>query len=251
MNLTAISICVNYSDFACWSIPLNKEIFSKWIVVTDTKDETTKQLCSYHNIQCIQTDIFYEEGKFKKFKGINEALKKVGKNEWVLFLDIDMVLPPFTKRVLNELDLDKRCLYGIDRVNCKGINQFVQYMNNPLLLVENWLLTSSGMEFGSRIIHLYGQKGENGKFGGYKPLGFFQLAHSSQFTQYPDICEGADHCDIMFADMWPRSQRHLIPELIGIHLESDDNVWGSNWNGRKTSLFAYTDISNKQIKNKY
>lgn len=246
MQISAISVCVNYSDFAAWSIMANKDLFSKWIIVTDTKDELTKQLCSYHGVQCIQTDIFYEDGSFKKFKGINEALKKVGNNEWVVFIDIDMVLPPHTKRVFSELEFDKKCIYGIDRVNCNGIQSWIKFVNNPRLIIDSWLLTPSGMNLGSRIIHLYGQRGDNGKFGGYKPLGFFQMCHTSQFSKYPDECKGADHCDIVFANLWSRSQRTLIPEILGVHLESEDNKWGSNWNGRLTAPFMYS-ISSAEI----
>lgn len=235
MNITAISVCVNYSDFFAWSALANRGLFSKWIIVTDTKDVKTKAIANHYGYQCIQTDVFYEDGKFKKFKGINVGLEKAGK-EWVVFLDSDILLPPLTKRVFESLTFDKEHLYGIDRVNYTSFEQWFNYCNSPNLIIDNWLMTSAGGEFGSRINHYYGQQGENGKFGGWKPLGFFQMAHKSQFTEYPSDCKGADHCDIVFANQWEREKRTLIPEIMAIHLESEQK-WGINWQGRKSARF--------------
>lgn len=237
MNLTAISICVNYSDYFCWTALANRSLFNRWIVVTDTKDYKTKQICSYYGIECIQTDIFYEDGGFGKFKGINVGLEKAGKNKQILFLDCDIVLPPITKRVLDNIKIDKDCLYGIDRLNLKSFEKWIQFCNYPNLIIDNWLMTSANGEFGSRINHYYGQQGDNGKFGGWSPLGFFQLAHSSFFKSYPDNCIGADRCDMEFAKKYPREQRVHIPEIMGLHLESEGANWGANWFGRTSNLF--------------
>jgi len=143
MQLTAISVCVNYFDFFAWSALANRGLFSKWIIVTDTKDVKTKAIANYYGYQCIQTDIFYEGGSFKKFNGINAGLEKAGK-EWILFLDSDIVLPPITKRVFDNLSFNQENLYGIDRINFTNFNQWVNYCNNPNLIVDNWLMTSAG-----------------------------------------------------------------------------------------------------------
>ena len=249
MKLIAISVCVNYSDFAAWTIPINKSLFDKWYVVTDEGDIATKQLCNYWGIDCVQTSAFYEnDSTFNKYAGINEALKKIRADAdvYIVFLDIDIMLSPNTRRVLENIDLKNNVLYGIDRVNCKGVSQFVTFMNYPDMIIDNWLLTPADMELGSRIIHMYGQPGDNGKFGGWKPLGFFQLAHRESFDVYPQECNGADHCDIEFANMYDRSNRIMIPEILGVHLESENAQWGSNWKGRKTALFnlKYSTESN-------
>lgn len=244
MQLTAITVSVNYSDFLCHALLWNKHLFSKWIVVTDTKDNITKDLCVYHGVTCIQTDVFYEEGGFNKYAGINEALKKATKDEWVLFLDSDIILPPHTKRTLDNLEMDKNSIYGIDRLDAVGISQYINFVNHPRNLIDNWLVSSSNLPLGSRIAHIYGQKGDNGKFSGWKPLGFFQLAHSSSFNMYPQNCKGADHCDIVFANCYSRVNRLLIPEILSIHLVSDDATWSSNWNGRKTAPFLPVQYNN-------
>ena len=248
MNITAISVCVNYSDFFAWSALANRGLFSKWIIVTDTKDSKTKAIANHYGYQCIQTDVFYEGGEFKKFKGINAGLEKAGK-DWVVFLDSDIVLHPLTKRVFDSLKFDQECLYGIDRINYSTFKQWFDYCNNPNLIIDNWLMTDAEGKFGSRINHYYGQQGDNGKFTGWKPLGFFQMAHKSQFTEYPSDCKGADHCDLVFANQWEREKRVLIPEIMAIHLETESNKWGVNWQGRKSLPFEpesykYTHIAN-------
>lgn len=237
MKITCITVCVNFSDYLAWTVPLNKDLFNKWIIVTDKSDLKTKNICSHYGVQCIQTDIFYKNKGFNKFAGINVALEEVPKDHWVLFLDADIVLPPISKRVFNELNLNPEKIYGIDRLSCKGFQKWVEFCNNPELIIDNWLLTNGGMELGGRINHYYGQWGENGKFDGWKPLGFFQLVHKSQFTEYPENSNSADHCDLVFVKNWHRSKRELIPEIVGIHLEDTSNEWGKDWNGRKTKLF--------------
>lgn len=82
---------------------------------------------------------------------------------------------------------------------------------------------------------------DNGKFTGYKPLGFFQLCHRSAFINYPEGSLDASHGDIQFVkDYYPRDKRELIPEILGIHLSTELNV-GLNWEGRKSLRFEYQE----------
>lgn len=238
IKVDCITVSVNYSDFLAWVIPQNKYLFDRWLIVTDTKDEETKRLCRYYDVECLQTDVFYCKGGFNKYAGINAGLEYLKPKDWVLFLDGDIVLPPITKRVFNELKLDKKKLYGIDRLNCKGFYKWIKYLTFPNLIIDNWLMTSAGFEFGSRINHYYGQEGDNGKFSGWTPLGFFQLAHNSAFLRYPDNCTSADHCDLVFAKQWIRENIENIPEIMAIHLEGKGVRKGINWNGRKTGKFS-------------
>ena len=120
MKVSVVSVCVNYADFLKISLPINKQIFSQMIIVTDSRDLKTQEVCKKEGVTCIVTDVFYEKGKFNKYAGINEGLKYV-KHDWILFLDADIVLDPLTKRTLSELTLNRYNIYGIDRVNCTGI----------------------------------------------------------------------------------------------------------------------------------
>jgi glycosyltransferase involved in cell wall biosynthesis len=241
MKPTAVTVSANYSDFLCWTAPFNRHLFRDWIVVTTPQDKVTQNICKTWGLNLVVTDVMTAEGGFNKWAGINEGLKKVRGDGWVLFLDSDIIIPHQFKRTfeqLNSLDyFDKQTLYGVDRLNCTGFDKFINLIQNPTFYEDNWLLTCAGLELGSRIVHLYGQQGDNGKFGGYKPLGFFQLAHTSSFDCYPTDKASADHCDIQFANQYSRKNRKLIEEFFAIHLESS-GVWGNNWKGRKSPPFA-------------
>lgn len=238
-NLTTIIVSVNYADYLKYTLPVNKKILGDIIVVTDYKDEATVALCEKHKVYYIRTNSFYDNGGFNKYAGINEALKYAGQNDWILFLDADIALHPLTKRVLTELDFDKTKLYGIDRLNCSGLEQWM-LLDFDRIVIDNWLMTPGSLELGARINHYYGQWGDNGKYGGWKPLGFFQLAHRSQFKRYPENSKNADHCDIVFANQYDRYKRELIPEIIAVHLESPGSKWGDNWGGRTSLNFEQT-----------
>jgi len=248
MKLEVVTVCVNYADFLEPVIIANKAFFDKWVIVTDTKDIVTKELCDKYNLICVQTDVFYEGGApFRKYAGINEGVKHLDKDGWILFLDGDIVLSKWARRVLESRKLDTNKIYGIDRVNCKGYERWVEYQKTEGVLINNWLLHSAGLEFGARIVHIYGEEGENGLFTGYKPLGFFQLVHSSRFTYYPEGSQDASHGDLAFAKLWAPEERELIPEILGVHLFTDA-FKGNNWLGRKSKPFTYeedTDVKKK------
>ena len=237
MKITCITISVDYSDFLCWSLTENKTLFDQWIIVTSTKDTKTKELCDNHNVFCLQTDVFYEKGIFNKYAGINEALKLVDEDSWVLFLDSDIMLPTLTKYILENIKLDPSCIYGIDRVNCEGLEKWIEYINKRNITFQNWLLHTSGMPLGARLVHYFGEARDEGRFLGWRPLGFFQLAHRTSFSEYPQNTIGADHCDLEFVRNWPREKRVFIPEILAIHLESVGATKGINWYGRKSSPF--------------
>lgn len=246
MKLQAITVSVNYSDFLIHSLEANRKLFDKWIIVTDTKDKKTKALCNNYDVICIQTDVFYKNARFNKYAGINEGLKYIDNDAWVVFLDSDIILQPDLPRVLRELHLDITCLYGIDRLNITGYERWNEFRKSRGLLIENWLLTSQKLELGSRLVHYYGHEGENGKFEGWRPLGFFQLCHRSSFESYPQQTDGADHCDLLFARLWPRRKREFIPELLSIHLESHGTGKAMNWWGRRSKPFQPIEVKDKK-----
>lgn len=243
MKLQAVTVSVNYSDFLKYTIVENKDLFDKWIIVTDTKDAKTKELCDEYGITCIQTDVFYENGaKFNKYAAINEGLKYVDDDAWILFIDSDIVLHYEMRRTLEKIGLRKDCLYGMDRLNCSGYKNWKKYISGRGMLMENWLLHTAGLDLGPRLVHHYGMSGENGRFEGWRPLGYFQLAHRSAFTSYPQDSKTADHCDLLFSRLWDRQHRIFIPELYCIHIESYGAGKAINWNGRRSRPFEEEPI---------
>ena len=236
MYLEAVIVCVNYSDFLAHTLPHNKHHFDRLIVVTDKSDTKTKDLCEFHHVECVQTDAFYSEGApFNKAKGINFGLNRLSRKGWVLHLDADMYLPPLTRRILENIELNPQHIYGIDRLMCPTYEAWINFLERPKPIHEGWIyIHSTIFPMGVRIAEYMSK--------GYEPIGFFQLWHpeTSGVYWYPEEHGAADRTDVLFAKKWPRGLRSLIPEVIGIHLDSEDlQSMGKNWNGRKTAPFEY------------
>ena len=232
-KIEALTICVGYADILAWTLPYNKSHFDRFVVVTSSKDIATQKLCQYYHVECIITDVFYEGGGFNKGKGINKGLEVLDKDGWVVHMDADIYLPPRTREILHLLPLSPDGLYSIDRANVMGFDEWIhflecphnQHSNNGFMYVEH--------KHGARLLNLDRD--------GYVNIGYFQLwspTHSS-INRYPDFHTGADRNDTLFAYNWKRENRHLIPEIICYHLESEANApLGANWRGRTTKRFG-------------
>ena len=247
MYIEAIVVCVNYGDFLAYTLPQTKQIFNYTVVVTTPEDKLTQQICSYHNVECLKTNAFYEDGaSFNKAKGINEALLYISKRDWIVHIDADIYLPPLTQKILYNLPLDKNKIYGIDRLMCPDYTSWIKYVEKPQPIHENYMFVNlNRFPIANRVADYNGA--------GYAPIGYFQLWHglTSRILLYPETHDGADRTDMHFSKKWSREKRELIPEIIGIHLDSEnatvDNM-GKNWNGRKTSVFGNTDYPEKKTK---
>jgi glycosyltransferase involved in cell wall biosynthesis len=238
MKLEAVVICVRYDDFLAWTLPLNKHFFDRLVVVTDTKDERTKKLCEYWHVQCIQTDVFYEDGSpFNKGAAINVGLKALDGDAWVLHMDADIVLPPMFRHILEGIKLDPQGLYHADRLMCDSFDKWLNYFMRPVLSNEaNTYVHPRPFPLGVRL--------NKSDFGGWVPLGFFQMWNQGEHNlAYPTRNDDAGHSDLRFSQLFSREHRHMLSEFFVIHLETKlagDNKMGSNWKGRKTPPFAPT-----------
>ena len=69
MFLEAVSVCVNFSDILAHTLPLNKRHFDRMVIVRDSRDVATWNLCRHHHVECLTTDEFYvKEQAFNKGK---------------------------------------------------------------------------------------------------------------------------------------------------------------------------------------
>jgi hypothetical protein len=75
-------------------------------------------------------------------------------------------------------------------------------------------------------------------YGGYVPIGFYQMWHGSTGRRYPIAKGNAEHTDVLHSIQWDEQKRHLIPEIIGVHLMSNPAPLGANWQGRTTPRFG-------------
>lgn len=234
MKIEAVVTCVNYADFLAETLPHNRTLFDKLIVVTAPEDKLTQRICEYWHVECLLTDAFRTRwGEFRKGAAINEGLAKLAKHDWLVHLDADILLPPLTRLLLEAANLDKRFIYGIDRHIVAGYAPWRKFIALPGLQQENGIFVhTSHFPIGVRVTPQ--------AHGGWLPIGFFQMWHaSSGRLRYPEDHKDAGRTDMQFAAQWPRQQRALIPEIIGYHLESQPGAaMGANWSGRTTPRFA-------------
>lgn len=245
MFIEAVTVCVNYGDFLVHTLPHNKKHFNKYVVVTSTSDTFTKKICDFFEVECVQTDVFYSDGQsFNKAKGINEGIKRLIQTDWIVHLDADIYLTPNFKTSIVDKELNKSCLYGMDRLMCNSYEEWMDFLSNPLTMYDG--LTEK-FKLGTRFVCP--------KDKGYIPLGYFQLwnCRATGIIEYPDGHDKADFTDLQFSKQWPKSKRNLIGDNFVIHLDSEpQSTMGANWSGRKTPLFGKSkfDIIKPNIKQK-
>ncbi len=234
-RLEAVVVCDHYSDFLRCTLPANKHLFDRIVVVTSPEDRDTQRICEFHHVECLQTDALNARWrKFCKGDGINEGLALLDHDAWVVHLDADVWLPPQTRLLLQNAELDRTMLYGIDRFCVKGYAQWDRFLEKPILQHEcDAYVHMNAFPLGTRVTSKDG--------GGYIPIGFFQMwcpCASGRFT-YPEAHSDAGRGDMVFAKQWPRAKRALIPEVVGYHLESTDATMSANWFGRTTAPFTH------------
>jgi hypothetical protein len=232
MNIQAVITCVNYSDYLSLTLPYNKRHFDEVVVVTSKDDAKTKYVCECLGVPCIES----EWGtKFNKAIGINAGITHLSPTDWIVHLDADIVLPQLTRFILEQLDLNEQCIYGIDRMDCTSYEEWRRFLDSTHAQYENSTWIHGGpWNTATRVMFL--------EHGGYVPMGFFQLfnvnadvLHNWKF--YSELYDNAGGSDLGFALRWERMHRHLLPEIVATHLMTDDAYMGINWAGRKSKEF--------------
>lgn len=241
MYIECVMVCVNYADFLAHTLPHNKQHFDHMVVVTTPEDKDTQAVCNHYNVECLTTREMTSNGEaFNKGKGINVGLQYLSKRDWVVHIDADIYLPPLTRGILERISLDKNTIYGLDRMMCPTFEAWTEYISKPKPTHTGWVyIHPTIFPMGVRIAEFMSE--------GYEPIGFFQMWHpsTSTVTLYPETHGAADRTDVLHAKKWPRKYRALIPEIIAIHLDSEDldlKEMGKNWNGRKTKMFGYSPV---------
>ncbi len=233
MKIEAVIVCVDYADFLAETLPHNLPHFDRVLVITAPRDVETQELCRKLSVPYYATNAFFKDGdKFNKARGIDFGLSFLRWNDWVVHLDADTFLPPMTRKWLEWRTLDKECIYGIDRVNCVGHEAWTGYLNQHHTGHDYMcrVRVPRGMPLLDRIAIR--------DYGGYIPIGYFQMWSGSTGRRYPIARGDAEHTDVLHAIQWDENKRHLIPEVVAVHLQSVDSPLGANWRGRTTPRFA-------------
>ena len=240
MFIEAVIVCSGYADFLGHTLPRNLGHFDHVTVVTSHDDGETRKLCAKYSVECRPTDLLSWRGEtFAKGRAIDLGLSYLLRKDWVVHLDADIVLPPNTRRTLENLPLDPESIYGIDRVNCPNYEAWQAYASGETHQnYWHWLMTPPPFPLGARLV-----RSEHN----FVPIGFFQLWHGKHDRRYPIRQPSAEHTDFLHAMQWPADKRRLIPELIGVHLESGPARMGANWSGRRTPPFGPAPDRGRQV----
>jgi hypothetical protein len=233
-KLECVVVCDKFSDLLSQTLPNNKFLFDKMVVITAPEDKLTRKICEFHHVQCIPTDELNSRwGEFHKGKAINVGLDALDKDGWVIHTDADMWYPPQTRILLQQAELDPTMIYGCDRFIVKGKQAWNDFLEKPVLQHEaNAYIHLNAFPIGTRVMHDFAQ--------GWLPIGFMQLWHciGSGVYTYPTEHTTAGRGDTIFSQKWPRAKRGFLPELVGYHLEAIDAGLAKDWAGRTSSPFT-------------
>ena len=104
MNVSAITVCVNYADLFKLVAANNRKFFDRWLIITDPDDHDTASVCSQFGFEILTTKRFYDNGAiFNKAKALNAGLQALGTDTWCLAIDSDIYLPPEFRDMLDSL----------------------------------------------------------------------------------------------------------------------------------------------------
>ncbi len=114
--MNAVVICVAYSDFLRWTLPVNRKHFSRIVVVTDLSDDATVEVALANDVDVIRTSVFTDSGAtFAKYAGIELGLDHIGREGWITLLDADVLIP----KTWDQSELHPGNLYCPLRRMCK------------------------------------------------------------------------------------------------------------------------------------
>ena len=211
MNITAITVSVNYSDYLKLSLEVNHKFFKKWYIITSADDLQTQNLCNnYSNVEVIIFN-FKSYGKFNKGGALQYAQqiahKKTPENLF-LIIDSDIILPKSFAQEIQKLNIQENSIYGTIR---RMVPSIQDYLNSDLQQFEcqSWQRTYG------KYCHV--------------PLGFFQLYKTQH---YYTKSNNAANCDHIFSHCF---EHKVLISIIVDHIGPQ----GTNWNGRKSPTELY------------
>jgi hypothetical protein len=235
MRIEAVTVCVDYADFLEVTLPSMRAAVDDLVVVTAPSDRRTRELCRREEVRAVITTAMHDHGRrFSLGAAVDAGLRALPLTDWTLVIDADIVLPSGIHRTLQYLKLDRDKLYGIDRVHCRGWDAARRFTTLPRQVRGAEVPFLRDFPVGARI---------SMPELGYLPCGYFQLwnAAATGYRDYPISASGtAAGSDMMHSARFPRQYRELIPEIVGIQLETDgpDDPVGVNWCGRRTAEFS-------------
>ncbi len=218
-RLEGVVVCVRYGDYLSWSLPENIRLFDRLTVVTAPDDTLSQSIAERYGATVVTSERFRDGGAvFNKGRMLNDGLKALRLDDWLLVFDSDILLPKTLRMHLQNRQLRPDSLYYSIRLNA------------PETDTENWL-TSFESDPGLRASLSFDRPGAN-----RMPWGYFQLFHAPSCPPshtgeplYSEQFPNAGDVDYEFQARWPAERKILLPEAV-IHLPHGSE--GANWSGR-------------------
>ncbi|MCK9458351.1 MAG: hypothetical protein M0R80_01755 [Proteobacteria bacterium] len=208
--LEVFTVCVNYGDFLNICISANKKHFDRWVVVTSSEDENTKNICKKSGVECVESRRFYNNGdKFNKGKALNDVINHLFKKDWVLALDADIILPADFREMIGAKKLNNDFLYGVPRKSLDTCQCWTDV--TPVI----------------------------------SPWGYFQLfnGHSDVMQRakvYPESYPHAGNYDLEFVSYW-NGRHRMLEDVVVEHMPH--GIVATNWCGRRSKILSKNDVS--------
>ena len=238
LRLEAVTVCVGFDDVLDQTLAMNHPQVDTMIVVTSHEDRKTQLVAKKHSATCVTTDLHRKNARsFNKGAAINAGFGHFQFNGWRLHLDADIILPDNFRRLLfNHTHLDPACLYGADRVDVIG-KDGVDRLRAAALAIPQHAYQSGLSSVHGGAVYAKQPSASSARFVdslyGYCPIGFFQLWHASRQRPYPYSLGTAAHDDVLFAALWPESDRRVLPSAFVYHLNAKPPSYGENWDGHR------------------
>jgi hypothetical protein len=255
-KLQAITVCIFFSDYLKYCIS-NRQFFDKWLIVTVDTDFETIELCKRFSLDYCFTKRVYQMGaSFAKGRAINDGLRYLKKEGWILHIDCDIILPRHFRQTINSSALTKEtinCLFGLRgrRALCAPpshicTNNFEDYQKfhqsfqektrysivderqNVKFLERDFVAMRKKFRISTKAGPVKKQWALFSKNkwdqliytfegGEFQHLGYFQLCHSKYFEKYPERSANANYDDLEFRERFPEENRKTL-EIDCVHI---------------------------------
>ena len=253
-KIELLLVCVNRSSFLKETLPCNKHKFDNVVVVTTPSDYETQHICREEGVQCVHTDVFYEDGApFDKGRAINFGLNNLKYNEWVVLTDADIVFLNQHQKLFRDESLKKELLYGSDRIIIEDKSSYNKFVSDLALNPQNINLDSLRSKDGKQLAVGFFQMFYLGSDMIEKIKSFRSIFSQEEFDQivlpsvgdpnYPreGKVEGeiyprfptAGGCDSQFRFFYSREQKIAVVAIPVVHLGKD----GIDHSGKKSIIF--------------
>jgi hypothetical protein len=134
----AFCVCVDYTDYLIWAMPHNRRHFDSFTVVTTAEDHETRRLCEQHGAAVVLAERLHQlDSAFDLGAAINDGLAVLEReypDDWICIVDADVILPWDLRQRLSMMELDRSCIYGIERGEASDnpISGFFQLFHGSL-----------------------------------------------------------------------------------------------------------------------